>query len=182
MRPVSTMSSTSTTSRPPMSTSRSWRICTRPESGAKREMAMKSTVDVDVGDGAHQVGEEDQRALQHADEHDAVGVIVGRSARPSRCDVRADRRLVEQDRSARLCAGHAARSLASESRTAWRATPCAAARPSPASSTELLVVPAPAPRGSAGGGTAAAPARTERPPVRRTCGTCGGGGPRCRAA
>ena len=83
--PVSTMSSTSTTSRPLMSVSRSCRILTRPESGANREIDMKSTLDGDVGDRAGEVGEEDQRALQHADEHDAVGVVALRSRAPSRC-------------------------------------------------------------------------------------------------
>ena len=43
VRPVSTMSSTTTTSRPLMSESRSWRIFTRPESGANREIDMKSS-------------------------------------------------------------------------------------------------------------------------------------------
>ena len=34
-------------------------------------------LDVDVADRAGEVGEEDQRALEHADEHDAVGVLGG---------------------------------------------------------------------------------------------------------
>ena len=75
VRPVSTMSSTTTTSRPLMSESRSWRIFTRPESGANREIDMKSTLDVDTGDRPGEVGDEDQRALQHADEHDPVGMV-----------------------------------------------------------------------------------------------------------
>jgi len=48
VRPVSTMSSTSTTSRPPTSMSRSFTIRTRPVPGEYAEMARKSTSTGDV--------------------------------------------------------------------------------------------------------------------------------------
>ena len=81
---------------------------TRPESGANREIDMKSTLDVDVGDGAGEVGEEDQRALEHADEHDAVGMI-GRDLAAEPPHVPADRRAVEQDRRRHIGVAHVSR-------------------------------------------------------------------------
>ena len=91
------MSSTTTTSRPLMSESRSWRIFTRPESGAKREIDMKSSSTGTPRDRPGEVGDEDQRALQDADEHDAVGVVpLDLGAEPAH--VRRDGVGVEQDR------------------------------------------------------------------------------------
>ena len=73
--PVSTMSSTSTTSRPADVGGEV--VQDRHPAGVGREPGDRHEVDVDVdvGDRAREVGEEDQRALQHADQHDAVGVI-----------------------------------------------------------------------------------------------------------
>ena len=52
-------------------------------------------LDGDVADGAGQVGEEDQRPLQHPDEHDAVRMICRDLARQP-ADQRADRLLIDQ--------------------------------------------------------------------------------------
>jgi hypothetical protein len=74
--------------------------------------------DVDVGDGAHQIGEEDQRPLQHADEHDAVGMIAG-DLPGDAVDVGADGTLVDQDGRRRLSPGlRRSGHSPSESRTA----------------------------------------------------------------
>src|SRR5690242_3883808 len=85
--------------------------------------------DVDVGDGAHKVREEDQRPLQHADEHDAVGVIAG-DLTGDPLDVRADGALVDEDGRRRLStalrrSGHSP----SESCTAWTSNAARNARP-----------------------------------------------------
>jgi len=54
-------------------------------------------LDRDPGDRAGQVGDEQQRALQHADEHDAVGMI-GLDLRREAADVAGNGVGVEQDR------------------------------------------------------------------------------------
>ena len=64
---------------------------TRPESGAYREIAMKSTATSMSRIARREVGEEDQRALEHADEHDAVG-MVGRDLAAEPLDELRDRR------------------------------------------------------------------------------------------
>ena len=180
VRPVSTMSSTTTTSRPLMSESRSWRIRTRPESGAKREIAMKSIVDVDVADRAGEVGEEDQRALEHADEHDAVGMVgCDLAAEPVR---RARRSSAASSRTDGVDGSAAAASVVERAPHGLAQQRGAQPPAEPGELAERLRPCAPAPRDCAGGGTAAAPARTGSLRARRTCGTCGGGGARCRGA
>ena len=76
------MSSTISTSRPSMATSRSLRIRTTPEESVAdpyEATAMKSISQGDlVVDLAHQVGEEEDRALEDPDEQQrAAGVVAG---------------------------------------------------------------------------------------------------------
>ena len=52
--------------------------------------------DVDVGNGAGEVREEDQRTLEHADEDHAAGMIT-RDLGAEPFHVTADRRFVEKD-------------------------------------------------------------------------------------
>ena len=78
-----------------MSICTSWVMRTRPESGANREIAMKSTSTGTSGI-AREIGEEQQRALEHADEHDAVGMI-GAISSPMRTQQRAQLLRSEQD-------------------------------------------------------------------------------------
>ena len=175
VRPVSTRSSTMTTSRPSTSTSRSLRIRTRPESGAYREMARKSTVTSISVIGAHQVGEEDQRSLEHADEHDTVGMIAGDSTGDA-LDVRADGTFVDQHgrrRFSLVCVAPVTRRASRVRR--GRGTPIAKhARAGTA--TPAPVAPWRGLRGSVAGCTAASPARRAQPRVRRSACTYGGAG------
>ena len=100
---------------------------------------MKSTLTSIVADRPREVGEEDQRALQHADEHDAVG-MVGRDlgAEPRR-RCAASAACVEQDRAAAVgAARHSASELAHGVGAGAR---CAAGARAPASSTELVLEP-----------------------------------------
>ena len=55
---------------------------------------------VDALHGAHQVGKEDQRALEHADEHHTVGVVV-LYGRPEASDDRRELGAIENDARAR---------------------------------------------------------------------------------
>ena len=67
--------------------------------GVGREPGDRDEVELDgdVGDRPGEVGDEDQRAFQHADEHDAVGMVpLDLGAEPR--DVRGDGVGVEQDR------------------------------------------------------------------------------------
>ena len=97
MSPVSTMSSTTTTSRPVEVELDVVEDPHPPESGAKREIAMKSIATSMPADRPGEVGEEDHRALEHADEHDAVGV-VGRDLRAEPLDDRRELVALEQRR------------------------------------------------------------------------------------
>ena len=91
------MSSTTTTSRPLMSESRSWRIRHPPRVRREPRDRHEVELDRDLRDRPGQVGDEQQRALQHADEHDAVGMI-GFDLRREPADVAGERVGVEQDR------------------------------------------------------------------------------------
>ena len=67
--------------------------------GVGREPGYRHEVELDgyAGDRPGEVGDEDQRALQHADQHDAVGMVpLDLGAEPR--DVRGDGVGVEQDR------------------------------------------------------------------------------------
>ena len=141
---------------------------------------MKSTSTSTSRIGAGEVGEEDQRALEHADEHDAVGVI-GRDLRARRSTHSPDRGLVEQRlRTGRSSGRRAAVAhSASVSRTASRSSAVRSRRPRVDELDQLVL------QAAAGLGIALADVRHQHlperapPPARRRCGTCGGGGPRC---
>ncbi len=184
VNPVSTMSSTSTTSRPPMSVSRSCRILTRPESGANREIDMKSTVTSTSGTARARSATKISAPFNTADEHDAVGMVAG-DLLSEPADMAVDRRLIEENRRRHGSSGF---QLPVNRRSIERAPDRLAQerRPEPASEAGEL-------RERLGGarlrfGIALAPIR-QQAPVRtgslrapRTRGTCGGGGARCRGA
>ena len=74
------MSSTISTSRPSIEASRSLRIRTTPEESVDEPYeatAMKSTSHVGL-QVAHEVGEEEDRALQHADQQQLAALVVAR--------------------------------------------------------------------------------------------------------
>ena len=83
VRPVSTMSSTTTTSRPLMSELEVMQDLDPP--GVGREARDRDEVDLDRYplDGPGEVGDEEQRAFQDADEHDTVGMIRDLRAQPA---------------------------------------------------------------------------------------------------
>ena len=138
---------------------------------------MKSTSTVDRRGRAREVGEEDQRALQHADEHDAVGVVgadLGGEASDALAAMADSSRSVAGARGVVL---DRRRHSASDSRTASRSSAVRSRRPS-APARRARPAGGPAPRGCAGGRTAAAPGRRAPLRARRTSGTCAGGEPR----
>ena len=74
------MSSTIRTSRPSMAASRSLRIRTTPEESVGRAVGGDGH-EVDLArdlDLAHQVGEEEHRALEHADQQQVLARVVAR--------------------------------------------------------------------------------------------------------
>ena len=72
------MSSTTSTSRPSIGASRSLRIRTTPEESVRAVARDRHEVHL-AGDGelAHQVGEEEHRALEHPDHHQVAALVVG---------------------------------------------------------------------------------------------------------
>ena len=173
------MSSTRTTSRPVRS---SVDVLEDPHPAAVgREARDGDEVDrdVDAADRAGEVGEEDQRALEHADEHDAVG-MVGRDLRAEALDDRREVRLAEQR--SPVAGRRRGHSASRSSRAASRRNAVRRPRPSVGELDQLLLQRAPGPRGCAGAARPGSPARRAPPRARRSCGTCGGDAPRCRAA
>ena len=147
--------------------SRSFRIRTRPESGAYREIARKSICDVDVADRAGEVGEEDERALEHPDEHDAVGVVGG-DRRPSAATCSASASCDSSTVGPIAPPRRGVVTRASESRMVCTQERGPQRRPRRASDDELLLRLAPGPPGCAAAAAARAPARTASPRARRS--------------